>query len=125
MRAALTIAFVLEVVVFRSAVGAGANSRALAVRSNLRRRLAREFVLVASRVIFVGATAALFFAWAAALNAGGGPSSKVDCTSFGRGGVHCPSVSSTEGRPIGDIDPRQDCVSVGRGGLICDRLPTK
>ena len=110
---------------FSNALGASYNSRALSVKSNFRPRLAREVVLIVSRVIFVGVTAAAFFAWVAALNAGGGSSSKVDCTSFGRGGLHCPSVSSTDDRPIGNIDPRQDCVSMDRGGLICNRSPAK
>lgn len=92
----------------RNALGASENSRALAVKLNFHPRLSREVALIVSRAIFVGVTAAVFFVWVASLSTGGGSSSRANCASFGRGGAHCPSVSSTDGRPIKHIDPRQD-----------------
>ena len=112
---------------FRNALGASVNSRASGVELNFRPRLSREVVVVVLRVVFVGMTAASFFAWVASLGTSGSAirefSSKVDCVSYGRGGSLCPRRSSTDSWSIGD--PRQDCVSMGRGGLICDKPPAK
>jgi hypothetical protein len=102
-------------------LGASSGGRASAVATNFRRRLNSEVVLTAVCFVFVGVTAALFFAWLTSANTGGRAngqlSADADCVSLGRGGARC----ATGGASNRIADARGDCMSAGRGGLICDR----
>lgn len=109
----------------RNWLGASSAGRASANRTNFRRRLNSEAVLTALYFVFVGVTAALFFAWLTSANTGGPAnehlSTDADCLSFGRGGARC--VGDGESNRIADA--RGDCMSAGRRGLLCDRSVAK
>ena len=108
---------------FGNILGASASSLS-AVEMNFRRRPASEIALIVLRVIFVGVTVALFFAWLSSASTGSrGLSADADCVSFGRGGARC--VTHSDGGSNGVVDARGDCISAGRGGLICERSATK
>jgi hypothetical protein len=96
-------------------------SRASATRTSFHRRLNGEAALTVLRLVFVGVTAALFFAWLTSANTGGranGQSSADgDCVGSGRGGARCAS----DGASDRIADAPGACMSAGRGGLICDR----
>jgi hypothetical protein len=102
-------------------LGASSGGRASAIGTNLSRRLKSEAALTVLYFVFVGVTAALFFAWLTSANTGrranGHLSADADCVSFGRGGARC----ATDGGSNRIADARGDCISAGRGGLICDR----
>jgi hypothetical protein len=112
---------VREVVMSVNWLGASSGGRASAIGANFRRRLNSEAVLTVLYFVFVGVTAALFFAWLTSANTGGRASGRLsadaDCVSFGRGGARC----ETDGGSNRIADARGDCISAGRGGLICDR----
>jgi hypothetical protein len=112
---------VLEVVMSGNWLGASSGGRASAIGMNFRRRLNSEAVLTVLYFVFVGVTAALFFAWLTSANTGrranGNLSADADCVSFGRGGARCVG----DGGSNRIADARADCISAGRGGLICDR----
>jgi hypothetical protein len=92
----------------------------LANGTNFRRRLNSEAVLTALYFVFVGVTAALFFAWLTSANTGGPAnghlSTDTDCLSFGGGGAR----RATDGASNRIADAGGDCMSAGRVGLICD-----
>jgi hypothetical protein len=106
---------VLEVVMSVNWLGASSGGRASAIGTNFRRRLNSEAVLAVLYFVFVGVTAALFFAWLTSVNTGG--RAAADCVSFGRGGARCETDSGSSRV----VDAGGDCISAGRGGLICDR----
>ena len=109
---------------FGNILGASASSRLSAVEMNFRRWSASEIALIVLRVIFVGVTVTLFFAWLSSASTGSrGLSADADCVSFGRGGARC--VTHSDGGSNGVADARSDCISAGRGGLICERSATK
>ena len=105
--------------------GASSDGRASAIAANFLRRLNSEAALTALGFVFVGVTAALFFAWLTSANTGGRAnghlSADEDCVSFGRGGARCVG----DGGSNRIADARGDCISAGRGGLICDRSIAK
>ena len=108
---------------FGNILGASASSLS-AIEMNFRRRSASEIALIVLRVIFLGVTGALFFAWLSSANTGSrGLSADADCVSFGRGGARC--VTHSDGGSNSVADARSDCISAGRGGLICQRSATK
>jgi hypothetical protein len=78
---------------FGNILGASASSRLSTVEMNFRRLSASEIALIVLRVIFVGVTVALFFAWLSSANTGSrGLSADADCVSFGRGGARGPDL---------------------------------
>jgi hypothetical protein len=106
--------------------GARFAALAWAAEANLRRRPASAMALTVLRLVFVGVTAALFFAWLTSANTiGRGSSPDADCVSFGRGGARCLGHSAGECGANGAFEARSDCISAGRGGLICDRSVAK
>ena len=108
---------------FGNILGASASSLS-AVEMNFRRRSASEIALIVLRVIFVGVTVTLFFAWLSSASTGSrGLSADADCVSFGRGDARC--VSHSDGESTSVADARSDCIGSGRGGLICERSATK
>jgi hypothetical protein len=110
-----------EVVMSGNGPGASSGGRASAIGTNFRRRLNSETVLTVLCFVFVGVTAALFFAWLTSADTGGSAgghlSTDADCVSFGKGGAHCVG----DGGSNRIADARGECISAGRGGLICDR----
>ena len=101
---------------FGNGSGASVSSRAM----NFGSRSPGEIALMPMRILFVGLTVVLFFAWLTSADREGRASrfAEADCASFGRGGAHCAGASLGDS---GLADPH-DCINAARGGLICDTL---
>ena len=86
--------------------GARFAALAWAAEANLRRRPASAMALTVLRLVFVGVTAALFFAWLTSANTvERGSSPDADCVSFGRGGARCVGHSAGRSEPMAPSRP--------------------